>query len=101
MIAVRSLYPVDIAGERDTVIARFADSAWWHLIELTRQYGFNPPHVQIYLSPPYDHPVQIDVETSQKLWEAISAVYNDDHAILHTVPELHGWVQVRQLMDCA
>ena len=59
------------------------------------------PRCQIYLSPPYDHPVQIDVETSQKLWEAISAVYNDDHAILHTVPELHGRVQVRQLMDCA
>ena len=101
MIYVRPLNPVDIGGDGDPVIASFADSTWRDLIELAGQFGFSPPDVQSYYSPPYERPVNLGAETSQELWEAISAVYNDDHAILHTVPELHGWVQVRQLMDCA
>lgn len=78
MIEVRPLNPALTVGDRDPLIYIFADSEWWNLIELSRRYGFEPPDKQIHFPRPYDHPVEIDTETSQRLWEAISAVYNDD-----------------------
>jgi len=106
MIYVRPLNPVDIVGDRDPVIASFADSTWRDLIELAGQFGFRPPDVQSYYSPPYDRPVNLGAETSQELWEAISAVYKDvykdGHAIPHAVSERHvRKLQVKHLMECA
>ena len=36
------------------------------------------PGIQIHYPRSYDHSVEIEAETSQRLWEAISAVYNND-----------------------
>jgi hypothetical protein len=78
MIEVRPLNSVRTAGDRDPIIATFADSEWWDLLELARRYGFEPPSIEIHYPRPYGHPVQIDAQTSQDLWESMSAVYNDD-----------------------
>ena len=77
MIEVRPLNPVQTVSDRDPLIASFADSEWWNLLKLARRYGFEPPDIQIHYPRPYDHPVELDAETSRGLWEAISAVYND------------------------
>jgi hypothetical protein len=77
MIEVRPLNPVQTVSDRDPLIASFADSEWWDLLKLARRYGFEPPDIQIHYPRPYDHPVELDAETSRGLWEAISAVYND------------------------
>ncbi|MDP9458460.1 MAG: hypothetical protein CYG60_20100 [Actinobacteria bacterium] len=86
MIEVRPLNPVRTTINSDPLIGRFADSEWWNLIELARRHGFEPPNIQIHFPRPYDHPVELDTEASQGLWEAISAVYNDD-----VVPYASTW----------
>ena len=86
MIEVRPMNPVRTTGDTDPLIGRFADSEWWNLIELARRYGFKPPDAQIHFPRPYDHPVEIDTEASQSLWEAISAVYRED-----VVPYASTW----------
>jgi alpha-glucuronidase len=96
MIEVRPLNPVQTVRERDPIIAHFSDSEWWKLIELVRQYGFEPSDIQIYYARSYAHPVEIGAETSQGLWEAISAVYRDPE---HTDVKLR--VKVEQLRGCA
>ena len=78
MIEVRALNPEQAVEDRDPLIGTFADSEWWDLLELTRRYGFDLPNVEIHYPRPYDHPVEIDAETSRSLWEMISAVDNDD-----------------------
>lgn len=78
MIEVRHLNPVQNVGQQDPLIASFADSEWWNLIQLARQYGFELPETQVQYPRPYDYPVEIDAETSRRLYEAISDVYKDD-----------------------
>lgn len=58
------------------------------------------PGLQAYYPQAYDRPVEIDPETSQGLWEAISAVYNGDE-VPPGVPYLVGRLRVKQLVDCA
>ena len=80
MIEIRPLNPVKAIGDPDTIIASFNDSEWRNLIDLMRRYGFELPDEQIYDLGTYDHPIEIDVETSQRLYEAVSAVHNDETA---------------------
>lgn len=101
MIDIRPLNPVRRVGDPDTRIARFEESEWRDLIELVRRYGFEPLDLQTYYPQAYDRPVEIDPETSQGLWEAISDVYKDD-AVPPGVPSFAvGRVRVKQLMECA
>jgi hypothetical protein len=78
MIEVRPLNAAQTVEGRDPLIGTFSDPEWWDLLELTRRYGFDLPHVEIQYPRHYEHPVEIDAETSRSLWEMISAVYNDD-----------------------
>jgi hypothetical protein len=80
MIDIRPLNPVNTVGNPDPLIAKFNYSEWRNLIDLAHRYGFEPPNDQIYYPRTYNHPVEIDAETSQRLYEAISAVHNDDTA---------------------
>src|ERR671933_2159257 len=98
MINVRPLNPVYVAGDPDTSIAHFKDSEWWSLINLVRQYGFEPPDIQRYYPEVYEHPVQIDPEASRALWGAISVVYNEEVSRpSRTIPPPY----LEELMRCA
>src|SRR5215217_3768375 len=78
MIEIRPLNSVHTLGDQDAVIGRFADFEWRDLIELAQQYGFDPPDIQSYYPRPGDPPFEIDAESSQGLWESISAVHHAD-----------------------
>src|SRR5215210_9462021 len=78
MIEIRPINPVQTAQGHNTVIGVFADSEWWNLVELTRRYGFDLPDVEVHYPRPYNHPVELGVDVTQRLYEAISAVWNDE-----------------------
>lgn len=101
MIDIRPLNPVREVGDGDTRIGRFTDSEWRGLIELVRRYGFEPPEGdQAYHPQAFDQPIEIEPETSQRLWEAVSAVYNDD-AVPSGVSYAFGRAGVTRLLGCA
>jgi hypothetical protein len=100
MIEIRPLKPVHTVGDQDTLIAKFADFEWRDLIELAQQYGFKPPDTENYLPLLNDDALEIDAETSQGLWEAMSTVYYAD-AVPPGVPSALGKLWVKQLMGCA
>jgi hypothetical protein len=78
MIKIKPQHPVLTSGDSDPTIGFFADSEWWNLVELARRYGFDPPNVEVHFPRPYDHPVEVNADVSQDLYEAISAVYKDE-----------------------
>ena len=82
------------------MIGRFADFEWRDLIELAQQYGFEPPDIQSYYPRPGDPPFEIDAESSQGLWETISAVHHAD-AVPPSAPSALGKLWVKQIMGCA
>lgn len=97
MIQVSPLDPVYIVDVSDRPIARFTDSEWRVLIELARRYGFEPPDIENYQPRrQYDNPIEIGTEGSQALWEAVSAMYNNN-----AVPSVDSILRVKQLVDCA
>jgi hypothetical protein len=99
LIEIRPLKPVHTVGDQDTLIAKFADFEWRDLIELAQQYGFKPPDTENYLPLLNDDAVEIDAETSQGLWEAMSTVYYAD-VVPPGVPSALGKLWVKQLMGC-
>ena len=102
MINVRPLNPVYVAGDPDTSIAHFKDSGWWSLINLVRQYGFEPPDIQRYYPESYDHPVEIDPEAAQVLWWVISVAYDIPPPYLEKLVRCvelgaeHGGLEIRR-----
>ena len=92
MINVKPLNPVNVVGDPDTSIAYFTDVEWWSLIELVRQYGFEPPDLYS-----YNDSVELDAEASQGLWAASSAVHNDDAVASNAILKS----RVEKLMGCA
>jgi len=101
MIEIRPLNSVHTLGDQDAVIGRFADFEWRDLIELAQQYGFDPPDIQSYYPRPGDPPFEIDAESSQGLWESISAVHHADDAVPPSAPSALGTLWVKQIMGCA
>ena len=78
MIEVRAQHPVGTNRDPDPVIGSFAESEWCELVQLARRYGFDPPSVETHFPRPYDRPVELDADASRDLYEAISAVHNDE-----------------------
>ena len=101
MIDIRPLNPAYISGEDlDHRIGVFSDFEWRELIELAQRYGFDPPDIENYYTPQYDDPVDVDAETSRKLWEAVSAVHHAEEVPPSVTPAL-GRLRVEELMVCA
>ncbi len=78
MIDVRPLNPVEVVNNPATSIGSFEDSEWWDLIKLARDYGFEPDDIQMHFPLPYDQPVRIEGQAARGLYEAVSALSNDD-----------------------
>src|SRR5829696_4517029 len=51
-----------------------------------RVAGFDPADIQSYYPRPGDPPFEIDAESSQGLWESISAVHHADDAVPPSAP---------------
>src|SRR5829696_7456771 len=100
MIEIRPLNSVHTLVDQDAVIGRFADFEWWDLIEPAQQYGFAPPNIQSYYPRPGDPPFEIDAESSQGLWESISAVHHAA-AVPPSAPSALGTPWAEQTMRSA
>jgi hypothetical protein len=101
MIEIRPLNPVHSVGDPDPLIGTFPDSVWQDLIELAQRYGFESLDIENYYPPHrYGEPVEMDAETSQRLWEVIRVVYHDD-VVPPSLPPDVGRLRVKQLMECA
>ncbi|MBV9454165.1 MAG: hypothetical protein JOZ19_08630 [Rubrobacter sp.] len=98
MIDIRPLNPA--RSGVDNPIGTFSDFEWRELIELAKEYGFEPPDIENYYPPQYDDPVEVNADSSWELWHAISAAHHDE-AVPPSVPAALGRLRVEELMGCA
>src|SRR5215203_736266 len=100
MIEIRPLNSVHTLGDQDAVIGRFADFEWQRFDRAGPTVRICPPNIQSYYPRPGDPPFEIDAESSQGLWESISAVHHAD-AVPPSAPSALGKLWVKQIMGCA